>query len=230
MARAGITPALRTASSARFEGRTLAQIAGTVAARHGFTVVDAPAAHSLILRRVTQRDETDLHFLHRLANAYNYDFSLRGTQLIFYPRGALEAAPVVLTLGRGDLTSFAFKGRTGNIYQAAQVSYQDAQTKALITQTATAPQGLTGDTLNVARRAESPTDALAQATAALHLHNMLQATMRVTMPGSPTVVAGNNIALRDFGQHDGVYLITAARHRLERSTGYTTEAEGRKLF
>jgi len=227
---AGITPALRTPTSARFEEQTLAQIAATVAARHNYTLVNAPTASALTLGRVTQNRETDLQFLHRIANAYNYDLSIRGTQLIFYARGALETAPALLTLQRTDLTRFEFKGKTSQIYQAARVSYQNPMTKTLITQTATDPDAPTGDTLNLAQRTESPSDAQAKAAAALHRHNMLQATMRVTLPGTTTVVAGNNLAIQGFGQNDGTYLVTIARHRLERSTGYATEAEGRKLF
>jgi phage protein D len=226
---AGITPALRTPTSARFESQTLAEIAATVAARHGFTVIDASPASSLIFSRVTQRQETDLQFLHRLANAYNYDFSVRGTQLVFYPRNSLESVPAVLALKRTDLITFAFKGKTGQIYQAAQVSYQNPLTKTLISQTVTDVNAPTGDTLNLAERSESSSGALARAAAALHRHNMMQATMRITMPGNTTVVAGNNVTMRGFGQNDGTYLITAARHRLERSTGYTTQAEGRML-
>jgi Bacteriophage probable baseplate hub protein len=226
---AGITSALRTPTSARFESQTLAQIAALVANRHGFTVVNAPAANGLVLARVTQRRETDLQFLLRLANAYDYDFSVRGTQLIFYARAALEALPPVLVLRRTDLISFAFKARTNQIYQAARVSYQNPATKTLISQAVSAANDLTGDVLNLAERAESSSDALARAAAALHRHNMLQATMRITLPGTTTMVAGNTVALQGFGQNDGAYLITAARHRLERSTGYTTEAEGRKL-
>ena len=182
-----------------------------------------------MLGRVTQNRETDLQFLHRIANAYNYDFSVRGTQLIFYPRGALETAPAVLALQRTDLTRFEFTGKTSHIYRAAQVSYQSPPTKTLITQSVTASNAPTGDTLNLAERAESPSDALAKAAAALHRHNMLQATMRLTLPGTTTVVAGNNLTMQGFGQNDGTYLVTAARHRLERSSGYTTEAEGRKI-
>lgn len=226
---AGITSALRTPTSARFEGQTLGQIAALVANRHGFTVVNAPAPSGPVLARVTQRRETDLQFLHRLANAYNYDFSVRGTQLIFYPRGVLESVPTVLVLQRSDLVSFAFRANTNQIYRAAQVSYQNPATKTLISQIVTAAKALTGDVLNLAERVESPSDALIRASAALHRHNMLQATMRISLPGTTTIVAGNTIALQGFGQNDGAYLITVARHRLERPTGYTTEAEGRKL-
>jgi phage protein D len=225
---AGITPTLRTPISARFEGQTLAQIATSVAARHGYTVVNAPAASSLLLSRVTQNRETDLEFLHRIANAYNYDFSVRGTQLIFYPRGALETAPAVLALQRTDLTRFEFTGKTSQIYRAAQVSYQNPSSKTLISQTVADSSAPTGDTLNLAERAESPSDALAKAAAALHRCNMLRATMRVTLPGTTTLVAGTNLTIQGFGQNDGTYLVTQALHRLERSSGYTTEAEGRK--
>lgn len=226
---AGITPALRTPTSASFEGQSLAQIAATVAARHNYTVVNAPASTGLTLNRVTQNSETDLRFLRRLATAYNHDFSIRGTQLVFYARQALETAPAAFTLHRSDLTSFAFKARTNQVYRGARVSYQSPATKTLITQSVTDPNAPTGDTLNLVQRAENPSDALAKAAAALHDHNMLQGTMRVTLPGKTTMVAGNNVAIQGFGGYDGTYLVTRTHHRLDRSAGYTTEAEGRKL-
>src|SRR6266481_6333639 len=74
---AGITPSLRTPLSAGYENQTLLQVAKIIAARHGLSVSGSPAALNLQFARVTQNNETDLAFLHRLANRYNYDFLVR---------------------------------------------------------------------------------------------------------------------------------------------------------
>src|SRR5439155_26340295 len=62
---AGITPSLRTPRSAAYEGQTLSQVANTIAARHQLTVVGAPQNVNVAWARITQRHETDLHFLRR---------------------------------------------------------------------------------------------------------------------------------------------------------------------
>jgi phage protein D len=225
---AGPTPAIRTRTSQKYEGLTLAQIAAAVAARNAFTLVNAPAS-DIRLNRVTQSRETDVQFLRRLANSYNYDFSIRGSQLIFYPRAALESAAVALNIRRTDVSAFEFTAKTGHTYRAARVSYQNPATKQMITQIVTDSDIRTGDTLDIVERTETVADAQAKATAALHERNMLQAVMRLHLPGNPALVAGVNVSVNGFGQNDGNYLVTKSRHRLERSSGYTTEIEARSL-
>ena len=60
---AGITPSLRTTRSAAYENQTLSQIAQTVAQRHQLTLVNAPQNVNVSWQRITQKHETDLHFL-----------------------------------------------------------------------------------------------------------------------------------------------------------------------
>ena len=227
---AGITPSLRTPLSAAYENQTLLQVANMVAARHGFSISGSPAALNLQFARVTQNNETDLGFLHRLANRYNYDFSVRGKTLVFYARNQLERAPTVYTVSRRDVTKFHFKGRTHQIYKAAVVSYLSPQTKQLITQNVGASRsGPNGDTLNISTRAESQQMARARAQAELHDANMLAATGTLTMPGTVNLMAGLTIAVSGFGVHDGTYLISSAHHQLSRAGGYSTETEIRRL-
>jgi uncharacterized protein len=227
---AGITPSLRTPLSAGYENQTLLQVAKMIAARHGLSVSGSPAALNLQFLRVTQNNETDLAFLHRLANRYNYDFSVRGKTLVFYARSQLEQAPTVYTVSRRNVTKFHFKGRTHHIYKAAVVSYLSPQTKQLISQTVSAvPAVPNGDTLNIPERAESQQMALAHAQAQLHDANMLAATGTLTTPGTVNLMAGLTIAVSGFGVHDGMYLITSAHHKLSRASGYSTETEVRRI-
>jgi Bacteriophage probable baseplate hub protein len=227
---AGITPSIRTPVSAGYENQTLGAIANTVAAKHGFTVIGAPAALNVQFARVTQNNETDLAFLHRLANRYGYDFSVRGKKLVFYSRAQLEQAATVFTLQRNSLTKFHFKGRTQRIYKAATVSYLSPQTKALISQTVQAsPAVATGDTLNIPERAENQQMALASAQAQLHQANMMQTTGTLSAPGNIALMAGVTVTADGFGVHDGKYLVMTAHHKLARSSGYETEVDVRKV-
>jgi phage protein D len=249
---AGITPSLRTPRSAAYENQTLAQVAQTVAARNGLSVTGAPQNVNVAWQRLTQRQETDLNFLHRLALAHNYDFSVRGTQLIFFARTPLEQAATVLTITRGSAQageyqpryampmvrelgrgifakSFEFKTRTQQIFKSASVAYHNPQQKALIAAQSQDSSAPTGDDLHIVTRIENPQQAQLKAASALHGANMLQVTGRMETEGNILLVAGVNIDLRGFATFDGKYHIESSGHRLERQSGYTTEVEVRQL-
>lgn len=112
---AWITPALRTRNSFGYENVTLLQIATTVAARHGMSVVGAPSELDVSYLRITQKQETDVEFLRRVAAEHNYDFTVRGAQMVFYARADLEAQPAVLTLSRHDVERFGFRSRRSDL-------------------------------------------------------------------------------------------------------------------
>ena len=131
-----ITPAIRTANSVGYEGQTLLEIAQLVAAKYEMSVVSAPEVIDIAFERVTQRHESDLAFLKRLAIENGYDFTVRGSILVFYARAALAAVPALLTVTRNNVESFEFRNRTHDIYRSAQVTYQSSINKALIAQSA----------------------------------------------------------------------------------------------
>ena len=224
-----ITPALRTRNSIGYENQSLMQIAATVAGKYGLTVVEAPSNPGPIFERVTQNQESDLAFLKRIANENGYDFTVRGSQLIFYTRSALEAAAPVYTIDRTQTIEFSFINRTRLIYQGAEVSYLNPYLKELVSQSASASGVPTGDRLKLVARCENGQQAALKAGAALHLHNMLYLRVAATLPGTTVLVAGNVVSLTGFGAMDGAYLIEAARHRLERRLGYQTAIEARRV-
>ncbi len=225
-----VTPAMRTANSRGYEGQSLLAIAGTIAAKYGYSVVSAPGAADVKFNRVTQNGETDLAFLKRLAGAHDFEFTVRGTSLVFYARSALESASPVETIMRADTLRFGFNNRTRHIYKSAQVSYQDPTTKTLITQTANPASAMpTGDTLKRVVRCENGQQAAIKAAAALHANNLKFVEGALRAPGSTALSAGNIVALSGFGNLDGVYLIRTARHHMARETGYITDVEVRRV-
>jgi phage protein D len=227
---AWITPAMRTRKSVAYEGQTVSEIAATVARKYSLTVVGNANTPNVLFERVTQKQETDLEFLQRIARAHGYYFTVRGTQMVFFAITTLEGAGSTLALTRPDVLTFAFVNKTHEIYKASQVSYQFPGAKKTITQMQVgAPQPATGDTLKLEERCENGPQALLKAQSRLHDVNSLQRTVRLVTPGSTTLAAGNVVTLSGFGVNDGGYLIETARHRLARATGYTTEIQARQL-
>lgn len=225
-----ITPAMRTPNSTGYENQTLTQIASMIAAKYGLALISADSASNPAFARVTQRQETDLAFLRRLARAHNYEFTIRGAQLVFYSRASLEDSAPAATIARKDLMRFDFRTKTHRVYKAAQVSYQFPETKQLLTQTAAStPPAPNGDTLKLAVRCENGQQASVKAASALHAANMVRTTANLTAIGETVYAAGNTVTIAGFGSNDGKYLIESARHHLERATSYTTEIEARRI-
>jgi len=224
-----ITPAMRTRYCVAYENQSLLQIATAVAAKYQLGVVAAPDAPDLRFERVTQSHETDLAFLNRLALAHGYDFTVRGTDLVFYSRAALEAQPPTLTLKRGDVVAFAFENRTRAVYKAAEVAYHDGLSRSLIAYTAAAENIPTGDTRKLIVRCENAQQAMLKARAALTGANQWFLQARLTMPGTTAVSAGNILALDGWASFDGAYIVETARHSLSRRSGYVTQIHARRV-
>ena len=227
-----ITPAMRTANTVAYEGMGVMEIAAQIAAKYGLALVAATSESSsdVVFARVTQRRQTDLEFLKRLAREHNFDFTVRAGQLIFYDRPALESVAAVLTMVRSDTVRFSFRNRSRRIYDGAQFSYFDPDTKELISQSVSAASPApTGDTLKIVARCENAQQAIVKAEALLHLHNMVFVDAYLEGPGCTVLVAGNNVQLSGWGALDGTYLIETAQHRLARVAGYSTSIAARRI-
>jgi phage protein D len=226
-----MTPAMRTLNSVGYEDQTLLGIAQTIGQKYGLAVISAPDVIDIAFARVTQKHETDLAFLKRLALEHDYDFTVRGSILVFYSRTALEAIAPVQAVTRTELEGFEFRNRTHTTYRAAQVAYQDLTSKSLIIQSAAAIAPIpTGDVLKIVPRCENGQQALLKAQAALDAHNMFFTEASLVMPGSIAMASGNTIEVSGFGEFDGTYVILVARHRLDRAHGYTTRLEVSRVF
>ena len=226
-----ITDAMRTPNSTGYEGQTLIGIANQIAAKYGLSVNSAAVSPDVTFARVTQNQESDLEFLQRLAQEHNYEFTMRGTVMVFYSRTALEQRQSVGTIYRPDvLPGFKFKAKTRRIFKGAQITYFDPATKTLISSSAAAaPAVPTGDTIKLVRRCENAQQATLKVNAELHRRNMLQATGGGDIPGKTKMGGGVVFTASGFGIFDGNYLVQTARHRLSREAGYKTGIEARSL-
>jgi len=225
-----ITPPMRTENSVGYENQSLLGIAELIAVKYDLVLFAAPEVESLVFERITQRRETDLAFLKRLANEHDYDFTVRSSTMVFYAVSALESAPPVATILRTSTEQFLFRNRTRRIFAASQVAYFDPDIKQLLLAGVGAePAAPTGDTLKVLTRCENGQEAMVKAQAALHLDNRLFVTVHLVTPGTASLVAGVNVVLSGWGNLDGTYLVEIARHHLSLAHGYTTEIEARRV-
>jgi phage protein D len=224
----GVTQPRRTREGRAYENTTLRGIAETVARRAKLQVVGT--IEPIKIGRVTQIYENDLEFLRRVANEYGYAFSVKGTQLVFVKRADLAKGKSVLTLARKDLRPYSFRDKIMGVVAETEVSYHDPKTKrtrkAKVKDTS---RTTGGDTLKLNIRAESSEQAKAKAAAASEAANREATTCEATTFGDPRLVAGINVTLADFGALSGLYHIKRSRHSLDRSGGYRTEFEGRRV-
>lgn len=233
---AGFKKAMRTKKSRGFENQTLRQIAQAIARENGLTIVGTIANIKFV--RATQNREKDLSFLARIAGEYGYLFSVRESKLIFTSQVEIENGQPVLSIDRGELRSYSIKDKTSETYKDASAKYHnpgDGKIKEAKVNTlsnadnVTYKQISTEDTLEIRTKAETPAQADAKATAALHKKNSRQREGTLGMEGAPSLVAGNNFTLTGLGELSGKYYIKKSAHRIDKGSGYTTSVDIKQI-
>ncbi|EIL8914902.1 phage late control D family protein [Salmonella enterica] len=229
-----VNSALRTKSSRGFEGTTLAAIAGRIAKKHQLKLVGSIEA--IKIDRVTQYAETDVAFLRRLASEYGYAVKIVSDQLIFSHLATLRSQEPVRQLKPQDVARYSLRDTINRVYKSARVKHQKSSTKKLIvyeadggtSESSKQTKGgkvTSADRLQVNSRVSDPDSARIKADSALASHNEYQQSGSLTLMGASQLTAGNKIELSGFGQLSGPWLITTARHTLDRSSGYVTELD-----
>ncbi|MEO1399664.1 MAG: contractile injection system protein, VgrG/Pvc8 family [Cyanobacteria bacterium J06635_1] len=140
-----VTASLREIRSVAYEGVTLADIAQQIADRHGLELVgDVPA---ISFKRISQKEQTDLEFLRKLAADYGVVFKVESaSRLVFFRLESLEQDEPILAIARspstqaniaaqntesGDLyyaSTYRIRRKAAGTYKAASIRYQDAET------------------------------------------------------------------------------------------------------
>ena len=231
---AGLNNAIRTRNSVAYEGKTLTEIAQSVAARHGMTAVTAAVNPDPVFQRVTQRMETDISFLLRLAHEHNYDFTIRDNQLIFFSRPSLEAQAVTgPVLTRQMLRTQARCRRQGLgelTYKQATVAYFNPYDKRLFTGQALDPTLQVADTHKAVVRVENGQQASLKAQSNLWTANMRSTGIAFPLVGTLNYRAGNTVNIQGFGLWDrNTYLVQRVEVEITPEQGFVTTLELRTI-
>jgi Bacteriophage probable baseplate hub protein len=218
---------VRTRRHRSWENYTLAAIVDELAQEYGLEVSGTPP--DVTYRRITQRGETALQLLQRLAGRVGCAATIRGSRLVFVELLALERDAEPITIRRADLTRYQLKAKSHGTYQACEVQYYDPDTR----ETRTARMELPSDAANIEPgadvlrrrvRVDSIEEAQRRATVLLEDANRLRGEGSLALEGDPRLCAGVMIDLQDMDRLGGLYTIHKSTHRTDRR-GYVTEIE-----
>lgn len=218
----GITKSLRQNNSVAYENKSLRQIALEISRKHNLNLVGE--IDDIQLERITQNQEKDLSFLKKIAEQYGYIFKIADGNLVFYKTEKLINTNATHILYKNEFSSINLSAKTSQNYKAVSVNYHNPKTGKKITVQVKNPSCVNGDTLKITERCENKQQALIKANAALERgSNKIEGSLYSI--GTPNLIAGINIELKDLGYFSGKYHITQVHHFIDRSSGYTTNLE-----
>jgi hypothetical protein len=225
---AGVEDHQKTPENKAYDNTTLAAIAQQVARRRKLKLIGK--IEPIKITRVTQIYESDLTFMHRVADEYGYAFSVKGKEMIFIKRAELRSSKPILTLDRTDLTRYHIRDKIMAIAESSETSYHNPKSKRLHRYKVQDTSRATSEyEVKSNARAESEAQAKAKAKAALEKANEDATQLELTVFGNPKLVAGINFELTGMGRFGGVYHVVKSRHDIERSGGYRTEIEAKRI-
>jgi phage protein D len=218
---AAITSAMRTKESRGFEKQTLPEVVKKLAGKHGLQVQGT--VPNLYHKRITQRRESTLKTVRRLAEKYGCIAAVKNGKLVFDKLENYLDKGVDRVIERVGLMAYSLRSKTDQVFRESKVSAHDPDNKEVITEEETDDSITKADT----DKSHGRTEDLAQArrkVQASRLATRLEAVEgSVTMVGDPELVAGLKVELKGFGALDGEYLVWESRHSITRGSGYTTE-------
>ena len=233
----GIKTSVRTKVDIAYENKTLNQVVKQIADRQGFTLVGA--IEPISLDRLTQQ-ESDLVFLKKLADEYDYAFKIDEDKLVFYSISELENLDAVANMTMTDIISGTIRDQIKSLPQSVVVKHHNPATKSTVsyevkndeitTASSSVRQTATSsDTIQTSNRATSIEVATAKAKAEMNKANREKTTGSLVLIGKPNYLSGNVLNLTDAGQLQGRYLITSGTHHISRNGGSESSIEVKRI-
>lgn len=215
---------LRTKRDFNYENITLKRLAETVAARSRLTI--SGIIKDIKLPNMVQFRETDLAFLRKVAQDYNYIFNVKEGKLVFAYVPDLQARKSVATITKAELREYEIVDTTGRTFRTAQQKHFDAYKGYSISyKTDINGNVVSADDDDEEGLAFNKQDAELKAQARLAKVTDSQIRGSVYLhKGRPTLVAGNNIDLIGIGKHSGKFAIESSTHTVD-TAGYSTQIE-----
>ena len=208
------------------KGTTLGAIVKKVASEHGMTGMCAASLASIALPHLDQSDESDLHFLLRVAKKYDGVVKPSNGKLVVAKRGETKSVSgeqlSTVTLTPSDVKGFRVTLARREDSGSVVASYHDAKKAKRHTVTVG-----TGEPVTRLRMQHSTKDmALAAAKAELAKRGRAKVKVSLVLEGDPAICAEAPLTLVGF--RDGVpasLVITRVEHALDKSGGYVCSVE-----
>lgn len=218
---AGVKDSIRTKYSVAHEGKTLKQIAVTIATKYNYKVQGIIKDFPIV--RVTQFHETDLGFLHRLAQDHGYAFSLRGSTLVFTYYADLNSAANVFTVNRTEcIGTPRITDKITGVYNKGHLKHFNSKLKKTFEALQEAGANPSADVYRQLDKVDSADEADYKIGGRLYRKNLEQKTMDITVPGNTYYVCGSNIQTNGWGNYDIKWMIAQSTHKVNSNENYVT--------
>lgn len=225
----------QTKKNQPWEAFYLSGILSEMAKRNGMAVMYLPDEDPYY-DRLEQYDMSDIAFLSKLCQDAGYSLKCTNNSLVVFDQVEYEAKDAVrtFTFGDGSYTKWTIRSSTAETqYSSCRVSYVDPSTGRSISAVAKVSdyneKNKNNQQLEITAKVSSKGEALALAEKHLRLHNKFEKTVKLSLPGDTTMVAGVTVELKGFGAWSGKYIIQQSVHRISAS-GYTTDISLRKVL
>lgn len=220
--------------SATYEAKTVGDIVGAIAQKHGFS----PRVHSdlraIVIDRINQDNETDMQFLQRLAKRYDAICKPTDQYLVFGRRGEIKslsgrALEPVTVAYKGALSPSEPGFSQAVITSADKQKYSGAKARWRNAGAANDVSVVVGDephrVLPTVYRTEA--EAMQQAEAALRKAKRHGDSLSLDCPGDPRIAAEGLLTLAGFpsSRANVTWSCDRVTHSFRKSDGYRTRLE-----
>lgn len=206
-------------------GKTLAEVVKIISAEHGLEPAVAESVGKIVLPHQSQTDESDIHFLTRIARRYDAVVKPAGGKLVLAKTGSAK------TVTGGSLPSVTLKPSDVTAWRVSITKRDTSGTVVACwheTGAAKRHEVKVGSGEPVTRlKMYYPSQDLARSAAQAEIQRRERGTVSitVTLPGRTDLVAEGRLILKGFRDGvDGEWSIKRAEHTLSGS-GYVTSVE-----
>ncbi len=201
---------------------SIESICTVIAAQHDLAADVSPALASKHINHIDQTEESDLHFLTRLARQYDAVSTIKAKRLIFSQKGQVSLDTHLVGDSKPtDLTSYRFTMPDRHRYVAAIAHWHNNQTG----KREPVRVGKEGKPVYTVR-SQQPDKESARIAAQSALKSLKRGTVtgELTLPGNTKFRAGGKLTLSNFRDEiDGDWIVTRVEHRLSRQ-GFNASA------
>ncbi len=207
-----------------FRDKTIGEIADEVAGRNSLTAVVDEDIKDKKIHHLTQKSQSDLDFLSRLAKQYGATFTVKEKQLIIKPpyngKSASGQKLTSLKIDRGDYESLTFTSSKRSEVKGVTASSWDQKKAKRIKTTV----GDEAESFHLKGNFENEEQAKAAAEAAFVRGHSAKRDLQITIKGDTRYKAGFPVIIKHpKARIAGLWIIKKVRHIFSKDKGYICE-------
>lgn len=207
-----------------YENLSIKDIASQIASKHELKL--RSDFDDVYLLSQAQTNESDMHFLNRIAKEYNAIFNIKNDTLYFMKKikenkKSSELPSYVIDVNKCNSISIEHSNKT--LYNSCEVSYHDTKENKSIKKIY--PSSAEEPILKFKGSFKTEAEAIERAKAKLNKANQGIITGSIEKPGEIIFAAGVLTLSNNIDTDEEEYQITRVSHSLDKSNGWTTNIE-----